>query len=187
MKYLTNSIILLVTIIIVTGCTGQKNIRFVLMPDIQTYTRLYPEILECQTRWIKEHADSITFVLQQGDMTENNISYSKEKINIYLFYGEGCPHCEELKNYLNSLDNKEKSYFNIYTFEVWNNSTNQQFMKDSAKYLNKEVSGVPFLIIGNKTFEGYNESMNIKIKKAIKTEYKLNGKNDYYKEYKSAK
>lgn len=40
------------------------------MPDIQTYTRLYPEILECQTRWIKEHADSITFVLQQGDMTE---------------------------------------------------------------------------------------------------------------------
>lgn len=121
------------------------------------------------------------------DMTENNISYSKEKINIYLFYGEGCPHCEELKNYLNSLDNKEKSYFDIYTFEVWNNSTNQQFMKESAKYLNKEVSGVPFLIIGNKTFEGYNESMNIKIKKAIKTEYKLNGKNDYYKEYKSAK
>ena len=56
-----------------------------------------------------------------------------------------------------------------------------------SKYLNKEVSGVPFLIIGNKTFEGYNESMNIKIKKAIKTEYKLNGKNDYYKEYKSAK
>jgi hypothetical protein len=121
------------------------------------------------------------------DMTENNISYSKEKINIYLFYGEGCPHCEELKNYLNSLDNKEKSYFNIYTFEVWNNSTNQQFMKESAKSLNKEVSGVPFLIIGNKTFEGYNESMNIKIKKATKTEYKLNGKNDYYKEYKSAK
>ena len=121
------------------------------------------------------------------DMTENNISYSKEKINIYLFYGEGCPHCEELKNYLNSLDNKEKSYFNIYTFEVWNNSTNQQFMKESAKSLNKEVSGVPFLIIGNKTFEGYNESMNIKIKKAIKTEYKLNGKNDYYKKYKSAK
>lgn len=121
------------------------------------------------------------------DMTENNISYSKEKINIYLFYGEGCPHCEELKNYLNSLDNKEKSYFNIYTFEVWNNSTNQQFMKDSAKSLNKEVSGVPFLIIGKKTFEGYNESMNIKIKKAIKTEYKLKGKNDYYKEYKSAK
>lgn len=121
------------------------------------------------------------------DMTENNISYSKEKINIYLFYGEGCPHCEELKNYLNSLDNKEKSYFDIYTFEVWNNSTNQQFMKESAKSLNKEVSGVPFLIIGNRTFEGYNESMNIKIKKTIKTEYKLNGKNDYYKEYKSAK
>lgn len=121
------------------------------------------------------------------DMTEENISYSKEKINIYLFYGEGCPHCEELKNYLNSLDNKEKSYFNIYTFEVWNNSTNQQFMKDSAKSLNKEVSGVPFLIIGNKIFEGYNESMNAKIEKAIETEYKLNGKNDYYKKYKSAK
>ena len=36
-------------------------------------------------------------------------------------------------NYLNRMDNKEKSYFNVYTFEEWNNSTNQQFMKESAK------------------------------------------------------
>ena len=61
MKYLTNSIILLVTIIIVTGCTGQKNIRFVLMPDIQTYTRLYPEILECQPNDYVDVKDLISY------------------------------------------------------------------------------------------------------------------------------
>ncbi|MEJ7691864.1 metallophosphoesterase [Daejeonella sp.] len=50
-----------------------KPFRLVLLPDTQTYTRLYPEIFESQTKWIASQADSIDFVLQQGDITDNNV------------------------------------------------------------------------------------------------------------------
>ncbi|WP_418214281.1 metallophosphoesterase [Bacteroides difficilis] len=43
------------------------------MPDIQTYSRLYPNILRSQIQWVVDNADSINFVLQQGDMTDHNI------------------------------------------------------------------------------------------------------------------
>ncbi|MDY9919130.1 MAG: metallophosphoesterase [Proteiniphilum sp.] len=42
------------------------------MPDTQVYSRLYPEIFHSQTEWIVQNADSIAFVLQQGDITDHN-------------------------------------------------------------------------------------------------------------------
>lgn len=36
------------------------------------YSRGYPEIFRAQTEWIVQHADSITFVLHQGDITHDN-------------------------------------------------------------------------------------------------------------------
>jgi mannan endo-1,4-beta-mannosidase len=47
-------------------------VRLAVLPDVQTYTRLYPEIFHAQTRWIAEHADDFHFVIQQGDITDWN-------------------------------------------------------------------------------------------------------------------
>ena len=57
-------------------------------------------------------------------------------------------------------------------------------MKEMASKLNEEVSGVPYTIIGNKSYSGYNESLGKTIKKAILEEYKNKGKNDIYKNWK---
>ena len=65
--------LLATTILVLSSCSTQKQVRLVLLPDIQTYSRLYPDILRSQTQWAVEHADSIDFVLQQGDMTDHNI------------------------------------------------------------------------------------------------------------------
>ena len=96
------------------------------MPDIQIYTRLYPEILECQTRWIKEHADSITFVLQQGDMTENNIGQvnftttEKATTNRVLEFWDAhgkFPSKKKLEGFVSDIQTKYKTgwYSNLYT------------------------------------------------------------------------
>lgn len=66
-------ILLAITVFLLSGCTSQRQVRLVLLPDIQTYSRLYPDILKSQTQWVVDHADSITFVLQQGDMTDHNV------------------------------------------------------------------------------------------------------------------
>ena len=33
------------------------------------------------------------------NQTEENIKFDNKKINVYFFYGDGCPHCEELINF----------------------------------------------------------------------------------------
>ena len=72
-KHLRLAALLATTILVLSSCSTQKQVRLVLLPDIQTYSRLYPDILRSQTQWAVEHADSIDFVLQQGDMTDHNI------------------------------------------------------------------------------------------------------------------
>lgn len=114
---------------------------------------------------------------------ESDIKFDSKKINIYVFWGDGCPHCEELYTFLNNLDKKYKSYFNIYSFEVWNDEENNEFMNKIANKLNEETSGVPYMVIGKQTFSGYSSSMDKKIKKAILDEYNNNGKNDVYKNW----
>ncbi len=63
----------LLIVIILSSCSEPQPFKLILLPDTQTYSRLYPEIFQSQTRWIVEHADSIAFALQQGDITDNNV------------------------------------------------------------------------------------------------------------------
>lgn len=116
--------------------------------------------------------------------TEANIKFDNKKINLYLFYGDGCPHCEELIEFLNSLPEKYDEYYDLYTMEVWYNQKNNTLMENLVAELGKEVEGVPCLIIGDQVFFGYSESIGKDIKKAIKEEYLLVEKNDVYKNYK---
>lgn len=46
--------------------------RIVLLPDTQTYAEKFPHILDSQVNWIARNAKNINFVLQQGDLTQNN-------------------------------------------------------------------------------------------------------------------
>ncbi len=64
---------LLLPIILLVSCTEPQPFTLVLMPDTQTYSRLYPEVFNAQTDWIAAHSDSIAFVLQQGDITDDNV------------------------------------------------------------------------------------------------------------------
>ena len=114
----------------------------------------------------KAYHDITKFVLQ--DMSETDIKFNDEKYNIYLFWGNGCPHCEELAIFLDGLDNKYRDCFDIYTFEVWNNKTNNEFKKKMIESIGKDYElAVPYMIIGDKSFVGYNKKMNDELKSAI--------------------
>lgn len=71
--HMLGSIKVLLMIVLFSSCAEeQKPFNLVLLPDTQTYSALYPEIFEAQTSWIAKNADSIAFVLHQGDITDNN-------------------------------------------------------------------------------------------------------------------
>jgi len=65
--------IFIFSILLAFSCTQQpKPFNLVLLPDTQVYSRMYPEIFRVQTEWVVQNADSIAFVLHQGDITDHN-------------------------------------------------------------------------------------------------------------------
>lgn len=110
--------------------------------------------------------------IQNTDSNIEDIVFDEEKVNMYLFWGDGCPHCEELMKFLDNIEEEYKDLYNLYKFEVWHNEDNSQLMDQVADKFGKEANGVPFLVIGEESFIGYNEVMNKDIKKAIKEQVK---------------
>lgn len=86
-----------------------------------------------------------------------DISFDDDKINVYLFYGDTCPHCRKLENLLVELREKHGTKFNYYGFETWKDKENQDLMLALADRVasRSEVTGVPFLIVGNRYKVGY--------------------------------
>ena len=128
--------------------------------------------------------------IEFSKMTEKDIKSSKNKINVYVFWGDGCPHCKHLAQFFNSNKSELKDKMNLYTFEVWKDSTNLKFMKDFGKFLGETPQGVPYMIIGDKTFSGFAESdekTKDEIINLIKQGYQNSSKIDKYQEYKATK
>lgn len=101
-----------------------------------------------------------------------------EKVNIYLFYSKICPHCQKEEKYFETLKEKYQDKINIYTYEVTGNKTNNEIMKSLKKELKENSQGVPFTIIGSKTFLGYDESLNERIENTIESYLDENTKTD---------
>ena len=99
-----------------------------------------------------------------------SIVFANDKVDVYLFYGETCPHCaNEKKMFAEYM--KENDDINLHLYEVYYSRENQKLMQKMADDLGINVSGVPFTIIGDKHFIGYSESYTKdKIIKTIKEE-----------------
>lgn len=115
--------------------------------------------------------------------TVENIKFKDKKINIYFFWGDGCPHCEEEYEFWDSIIDKYKNKINkIYGLEVWNNKKNANNMKKFAKFKGDEIKGVPYTIIGEKTFVGFEKSKKKAMIEAIEEAYKNGNTYDIYRE-----
>ncbi len=103
-----------------------------------------------------------------------------DAITIYMFRGLGCAYCRAFLNYMNSITDEYGQYFKMETFEVWHDSMNQKLMAKVSSFLEQPASGVPYVIIGDTVFAGFNEAAyGEAIKNAIKTQYELK-KGDRY-------
>lgn len=109
----------------------------------------------------------------------SDVVYDENKLNIYLFWGKGCPHCEEEWKFLNRIAPKYYDKIHVYGFEVWNSKENQKIMDEFKDKLNiSKDSGIPLTIIEDKYYIGYDESYNDEILKLIKNNHK-NSKDIY--------
>ncbi len=96
-----------------------------------------------------------------------NKSVDDQKITVYLFHGQECPHCAEEKEFLESLENNYKDKVNFVFYEVWHDEQNAQIMTEVKNTLNVNQNSVPFTVIGNKYFIGYSQTISDSIKNTI--------------------
>ena len=115
----------------------------------------------------------------------DNYSENDKQITIYLFRGKGCQFCRKFLNYVNdTLISKYGSMFKIVSFEVYNDADNSALMDTVGDFFGDNDSnfGIPYIIIGDKTFVGYAEDMNTSIESAITSLYNSSDRYDVFEE-----
>ncbi len=128
------------------------------------------------TRYIKlkpaERTDYNNAATGQGstmpDVDLSNVTKEKGKVNVYFFYGQGCPHCAKEHEFWQSIEEEYGDMYNIYTFETWYNEDNNRLMKVFGEAMGDTVKGVPYTVVGEKGFIGFAESQGNNIIAAIK-------------------
>ncbi len=96
---------------------------------------------------------------------------AKEKIKVYFFHGDGCPHCAEERVTLID-DLKKQDDIEVVEYEVWFNKENSELLDKVIKTFDTRT-GIPYNVIGDTTVIGYNDGNSLELQRAI----------DYYKNH----
>lgn len=115
---------------------------------------------------------------EEIDHDFSNYSETDDQITIYLFRGKGCAYCKKFLTFLNSIVDEYGKYFKVVSYEVWYNNDNAELMSNVESTLGKSADGVPFIVIGDKSFAGYSDEYDDEIKEAIKTLYESEDRYD---------
>lgn len=97
-------------------------------------------------------------ILPNQTQAINNQMPNINNNKLILYYGEGCPHCANVENYLKSNPLK----ITLEQKEVYYNKTNQQDLLSKAKICNipQNRIGVPFLWTGKDCILGDQPIIN---------------------------
>lgn len=107
-----------------------------------------------------------------SETAETASSSSDKKVNLYFFRGEGCSHCAEAEAWFEDTLKKEYGdYFKIVDYEVWYNEDNASLMQKVAEARGETAEGVPYIIIGDKSWNGFDTSYEDAIIEQIKKVY----------------
>lgn len=80
---------------------------------------------------------------------------ASEKVDIYFFYGDGCPHCAKEEIFLDKLA-EEVENIEVHRYEVWFNRENADLIAKIAKSMDLANTNVPITIIGDTPISGYS-------------------------------
>ncbi|MFH0818804.1 MAG: thioredoxin family protein [Patescibacteria group bacterium] len=110
----------------------------------------------------------------QAQAVDTNISTESsigQPVNIYFFYGQGCPHCADEEVFLDKLEAEYGNQINILRYETWYNQDNVELLKKAVAAHKLNVTGVPVTLIGQKGIIGFADeaSTGKQIRQALET------------------
>lgn len=81
-----------------------------------------------------------------------------EEVRIYFFWGDGCPHCADLKPNLERFSEKYEDV-TLKQYEVYNNHKNREFLREMVEAHQVRRAAVPLTFIGDKHWLGFRGQM----------------------------
>lgn len=172
-------VLVMSALVLVLGCNPKKtSFEFVVLPDTQSYMETYPDIYMSQMQWIADNKQRFSFVIHQGDITQNNTE------NQWELAKKGFNVLESKVPYTFSLGNHDmgsgpglfadtrntkmaNSYFDAKTLKL-NNNVIASFPKGTVDNLCSlfEIAGYKWLVFSlefgprNKTIDWANEMID---------------------------
>lgn len=90
----------------------------------------------------------------------------KKQVNLYLFHSNTCSHCKAEIEFLNEIQ-KEYENLKINLYEINDVKENKELMINIKEKLNIDSPMVPFTVIGDYYYIGYNDGVKDGIKNLI--------------------
>jgi thiol-disulfide isomerase/thioredoxin len=89
-----------------------------------------------------------------------------DEVTLYLFHGDGCPHCAAEQEFLSEIEGKY-SNLKIVKYEVWYNQENAELLQKVENAFDITRGGVPTTVIGDVVIVGFGDSTSGRIERAI--------------------
>lgn len=120
----------------------------------------------------QEGAESFVDSLKAFDINKHEAS--DKKVTVYIFRGSTCGYCLKAVEFFARMYEEYGELYDLQTYEVWNNSDNASLLESAAKKVGvSDIGGVPFIIIGDKYWEGFTESYGEEMINEIKSLYEV--------------
>jgi len=84
---------------------------------------------------------------------------------VYLFWGEGCPHCADEEQFL--LEIAPNYNLDVKKYEVWHNQSSMEIFRKMAAAYGVSPDGVPMTFIGESYFVGFSDAIKSQIESKI--------------------
>lgn len=94
-----------------------------------------------------------------------------QAVNVYFFYGDGCSYCAAAEKFFDSIEDEYGDQFNLVMYETWYDEDNTNLMNEVADARGEKPQGVPYIIIGDQSWNGYTSSYDQEIIDKIESEY----------------
>ncbi len=85
---------------------------------------------------------------------------------IYLFWGDGCPHCAAEKRYLDDLVRRRPGVV-VRQYEVWRDAANQDLLQRFAAAWGFEPRAVPTTFLADRYWVGFGDMMRFEIEALV--------------------
>ena len=117
-------------------------------------------------------------VFAEGE-EETTATEENKEVTLYFFRGEGCSHCAEFEAWLQEIEPEYGSLFEVKDYETWQNAENAELMAKVAETRGEEANGVPYIIIGNKSWNGFADEYKPEILAEIQELYEKDPEERY--------